>query len=1430
MAIDNCFKKLGKSLNDKDKSAIKALMDSGLDEDKAVDVYSAQLSAEINDLKSHYQKGDEGDPRGSISLFKDDRRIIRLGEASDQSTIPHEFAHLFLEVEKQLAMEFGYTNNQRLLLNWLGVSSFNDIKPNHHEKFAETFEQYLEQGKAPSPALRDAFSNFRTWISNVYKIFRSDPRTLADLNDTSRFIFDRMLASEEEIDQMMDSPDVQLVFQSAGQAGMTQGEFEEYQQSPKRIKTRSQEMIDRVIMDQVRKRKTQEWREEKSFLVDEEINRLSTTAPYMITEAVKTSPMQLDLLREHMGIDAPTMAQDRGKPLKTDTLLVAAAKQGGLNRDAWTAEGIDPATFKNRSLNNQIVGYPVFPKNGGMTPDQLAGYVSQLGFGENLTDNDVVELVMKEIRGEPVRTPEGTEILLDLEYQDERDGLSKKQLESFVKKIGRKNGADPEVYAEFYGYDSVEDMIRDIMDLKPIRQAAEESAEQLMIDKYGDILKDGTIEREVEKSVHSEEQGRKLLSEIKALGRKMQSPDMINRSELRAKAKEMIANMRQSEIKPGRYYRAAMNAAKEAGEAESDQDKRAAKVKQLANHYLYREALEAREVIDRRIRYIRKYQTNKWKTGEVSATYQQMIKLVANMYDARKETGEPKTNEEVMSDVMKILGWYQGQDPDYYKFGNILDFNLLDVLAEKERVEQVDPETNKRGMFNPGSYRFPKMSELNYDQIEGVYQQLKHFRYVGGKEAESVNEAEAELRAELEKSVLDNGGANHPDRKGVPRKYTNLERQAAAAKHKLKSLLNMIRQLDNDFKDDNGLMFKHVWLRMEEGKDTEMRLHGEMYDLMKDELKDMYKLHLTRKPEKYTLLDGREIEMSSESRFMLAMYWGTETSRQAIRDAGFADIDGEAINLTDADVMNILSTMSPSELGTVNQMWKINEHLWPELRDTVIRQEGVAPPKLEAAPFTINGINMSGGHQTLFYDSIDIEVKDAEKKANTSAKIAPTKAAAANARVGSGGRPVLLSLTNITKAMDDNIHYIAWADIGSDLRSLVDSKTVRAAIEKKHGVGFHEAFKEQISSITAGKSSSSSIKLLETTFRHLRGAATARHLMYSVRNTVQQFSAIPIAMQEVGINNYLEATRQFTNFNDMREIVSLIDEKSAFMKERATYVNREASENINRLTLENSGMAKMWRTFMDYGFAPQTFVDSLIAYPVWWARYRKAMEEHGDDKKAISQANTSVAESVGSGSDLHLSGWFQSTTSEFEKSMTMFGSWFGGYYQRMVRDTENFTTVNSKQALYTLVTTPFISGVMAAALIMDTPDDEDSLWEWWKWGGMQGVKFLGGTVPVVRDIVGYWIGGFPPKTVLAEGIAAPSKVGQAAAKYSEGEWTGYKTASAVIKSVGTVVKLPGSGTVTRPLDYLDSAARGREEGGSVPGKFYQSFVEGSNKN
>lgn len=208
----------------------------------------------------------EGTPRGFVEFVQDGlKRIFRIFLAKDAniSTLLHESGHVMLEIfldmaERQvkaprLPVPQGVLDDYARALKFLGVESRAELTGRleearriqrdaggtlskeqkaaiadltaPYEKWARSFEAYFMEGRAPSHDLAGLFRRMQLWLKGIYKTI---DRLRAPLNDEIRGVFDRLLATDEEIRSVAERMAVKPIWRSPEHAGMTPEEWREH--------------------------------------------------------------------------------------------------------------------------------------------------------------------------------------------------------------------------------------------------------------------------------------------------------------------------------------------------------------------------------------------------------------------------------------------------------------------------------------------------------------------------------------------------------------------------------------------------------------------------------------------------------------------------------------------------------------------------------------------------------------------------------------------------------------------------------------------------------------------------------------------------------------------------------------------------------------------------------------------------------------------------------------------------------------------------------------------------------------------------------------------------------------------------------------------------------------------------------------------------
>ena len=165
-------------------------------------------------LLEQSQKGTgTGLVKGSFDPFtgENGEAVIKLFEAADASTVIHETGHYFVEamwrdIQAGRATEQQKADFEKLMKycdltidQWAKLDT--EGRRAAHERLAEAFETYIMEDKAPTRELRPVFKRFAEWLKGIYSAI-SRNRNAVPLTDEVREVFDRMLASEEDVEEM----------------------------------------------------------------------------------------------------------------------------------------------------------------------------------------------------------------------------------------------------------------------------------------------------------------------------------------------------------------------------------------------------------------------------------------------------------------------------------------------------------------------------------------------------------------------------------------------------------------------------------------------------------------------------------------------------------------------------------------------------------------------------------------------------------------------------------------------------------------------------------------------------------------------------------------------------------------------------------------------------------------------------------------------------------------------------------------------------------------------------------------------------------------------------------------------------------------------------------------------------------------------------
>lgn len=311
------------------------------------------------------QKTGRSGTHGSIAQMSNGQRIISLFESADESTFLHEMGHMFLmDLEDLAIIDDVSAKELEVVKDWaswkkgdakqykntpwekefrqreqqiIDAEEHQDIEEAEklkriweQERFARAFEMYLHDGHAPAKGLRAVFRKFRSFLIHIYRAVIGDG---AKPSLQVRRVMDRMIATEEEIDEMALDDRYRDVTKAGGEKLLDESEEETYKRWQEEATAEAKEQLQKRVMKDLTEEKEHEFQRRMQHERETFRKELQNENVYLAEQAVlasggdtsivlnwypsveafeeelKNAPALDELLKEHM--DAYAQELDR---------------------------------------------------------------------------------------------------------------------------------------------------------------------------------------------------------------------------------------------------------------------------------------------------------------------------------------------------------------------------------------------------------------------------------------------------------------------------------------------------------------------------------------------------------------------------------------------------------------------------------------------------------------------------------------------------------------------------------------------------------------------------------------------------------------------------------------------------------------------------------------------------------------------------------------------------------------------------------------------------------------------------------------------------------------------------------------------------------------------------------------------------------------
>lgn len=1065
----------------------------------------------------------QGGGRGRIRFGADRQFNIDLLKGADPSTFPHELAHFFLEVMGDLAETDGVPqdikDDYRAVLDWFGVESRTDIGVDQHEQWARGFEAYLMEGKAPTSKLKKMFARFRQWLTAVYRNIRN---LNVELTPEIRDVFNRMLATEQEIAEANSTGDFDPMFSDPTAFGMTGKKAERYMKAVEDARFAAEDQLLAKIMDGHTRKRTSAYKEERARVKEQ------------VTKEIDDSNLYKALALLQRGTKPDGSALDENTvPFKLDRKALV---------DSYGADFV-----KNR-----------LPK-------------------------------------------------------------------PFV--YAREDGMHHDIAAEILGFESGDDLVTQIANAVPRKEAIERRTDVIMGEKYKDLLADDSqLEAEALVSIHNDKRAQLLRLELEHIIEndlptfkeftrrtiKFPPPDKF----IKAEAQRIIGNRKIGQIRPNIFLAAQRRARQEAAKSWGQGDRDAvysAKMRELLNHYMYAESVKFQDKLRKdQAKFKKIFASDKDIGKNRDINFVKAARAVLAAFGLGRSTTTPQEHLEQM----------RAYDPEGYETVKVLVDNAIQKANPYKDISMNDYEDMSEAVF--ALWDLSKRSK----EIE-----------IDGKKVD-LDLAKDEIISQLDQST----------KKKVKLKYDEDADKWDKTRAGLLGTKAMLRRMEHwvsamDLGNINGAFRKYLWTPVSEASDRYTLVSAQLKKSIAAEAQKI-KPRMTQEP---ILAPEINFKFQNKSQLMGALLHIGNTSNKAKllvgRGWGSINEDGSLNTKRWDQFLNRMFSegiIGKPEMDFIQFVWDKFESLKPMAQKAHKELNGYYFNEITSEEFETPFGKYRGGYAPAQIDPTPPKqgaaraygVADKQKVEELSQMATSSytwPAAGGNgftkSRVTNFNKPLLLDINLINRHIDQVARFAIIKPAVVDAAKVILQPDVRAAITDIDPTIINEMIIPSLS--RADKQRIQTLEGQGPAFvakfaNYFRTTASMQLMFLSVNNTAEQLTGFFPALLRVNAKQLTTAAAQF--IKAPRQTADLIAEKSQAMKVRFDKNLFEYTKQMRDVFDDPNGLEKMQDFANKHMYVSQTYLQNFMDIVVWQGSYNQAIESGVGEKEAIRTADRDVRE------------------------------------------------------------------------------------------------------------------------------------------------------------------------------------------------------------